>query len=134
MKGLTGRDYREGHKWSTKQLKAITPNKITDFIKECVYGDVNAKPDEDPPIHLRTNTILMWKKAWSYFMLDQGTAYSEVAKVGNPTKSTPVNRSIRGMKKMEAAWRGKPSQARRLLMPGEFESIIETLGLSLIHI
>ena len=61
-------------------------------------------------------------------MLDQGTAYSEVAKVGNPTKSTPVNRIIRGMKKMEAARRGKPSQARRPLMPGEFESIIQTLG------
>ena len=62
MKGLTGKDYRAGHKWSKKQLIAITPDKIARFIKERVYGDADAKPDEDPPIHLRTNTILMWKK------------------------------------------------------------------------
>ena len=61
-------------------------------------------------------------------MLDQGTPWSNVAKVGNPTRSTPLNRIIRKMKEMEAARCGKPSQARRPLRPAEFETIIETLS------
>ena len=61
MSALTGRNYRPGHKWSTQQLQSITPDKIARFIKERVYGNANARPDEDPPIHLRTNTILTWK-------------------------------------------------------------------------
>ena len=32
------------------------------------------------------------------------------------------------MKKMEATRHGKPSQARRPLVPAEFDTIIETLG------
>ena len=73
MKGLTGKDYRAGHKWSKKQLMAITPDKIARFIKERVYGDADAKLDEDPPIHLRTNTILMWK---SLVLLHVGPGHS----------------------------------------------------------
>ena len=60
-------------------------------------------------------------------MLDSGTTWSEVAKVGNPTWSTAVNRIVRRMKKMEAARCGKPSQARRSLVPAEFEAIIKNL-------
>ena len=37
MKGLTGKDYRAGHKWSKKQLMAITPDKIArSFIKRAI--------------------------------------------------------------------------------------------------
>ena len=61
-------------------------------------------------------------------MFDSGTAWSEVAKVGNPTRSTAVNRIIYGMKKMEAVRRGKPSQARRPLLIAKFEAITENLG------
>ena len=128
MTALTGRNYQPGHKWSRQQLKSITPDKIARYIKERVYGDAEARPDEDPPVNNRCNTVLTWKKSWSYFMLDSGTPWSEVAKVGNPTRATAINRIIRGMKKMEASRRGKPSQARRPLLPPEFEAIIETLS------
>ena len=60
-------------------------------------------------------------------MLDTGTAWSEVAKVGNPTRSTAMNHIVHRMKKTETARRGKPSQARQLLLPAKFEAIIKTL-------
>ena len=43
MRALTSRNY--------KPLKSITPDKIARYIKERVYGDAEARPDEDPPIH-----------------------------------------------------------------------------------
>ena len=61
-------------------------------------------------------------------MLDSGTTWSEVAKVGNPTQSTAVNHIVHGMKNMEAVKRGKPSQARRPLLLAKFKAIIKTLG------
>ena len=92
-----------------------------------MYGNKEVTLDEDPPLNLRCNTVLMWKKCWSYYMLDQHTSWSDIAKTGNPTKSTQVNRTIRGMRKMEAAQHGLPSKARRTLQLIEFEKIIETL-------
>ena len=127
MRYITSREFNEGHKWSTRQLKSVMPEKIMTYLKQQVYGDANTNPDKDPPVHHRTNSVLYWKKAWSYFMLDQGTPWSDVAKVGNPTRSAPINRLVKAMRKMEAARRGKPSQARRALRPIEFEAIVESL-------
>jgi hypothetical protein len=61
-----------------------------------------------------------WKKAWSYFMLNQITPWNEISHVGNPTCSTVVNKIIKAMKKMEAARLGRPSQARWAFQPMEF--------------
>ena len=58
MTALTGRNYQPGHKWSRQQLKSITPDKIARYIKERVYGDAEARPDEDPPVNNRCNTVL----------------------------------------------------------------------------
>ena len=95
-----------------------------------MYGNKEVPLDEDPPLNLCCNTVLMWKKCWSYFMLDQHTSWSDIAKIGNPTKLTQVNHIIRGMHKMGAARHGLPSKAHRALRPIEFEKIIETLGRS----
>ena len=59
--------------------------------------------------------VLMWKKYQSYFILDLHTAWSDIAKIGNPTKSMQENRIIHGMRKMEAARRGLPFKAHRAL-------------------
>ena len=61
MTALTGRNYQPGHKWSRQQLKSITPDKLVRYIKKRESADEEAKPDEDPPIHLRINTVLTWK-------------------------------------------------------------------------
>ena len=59
MRALTGRNYQPGHKCSRRELKSTTPDKIAHYIKERVYGDAEARPDDDPLIHLRCNTILI---------------------------------------------------------------------------
>jgi hypothetical protein len=52
----------------------------------------------------------------------------KISHVGNPTHSTVVNKITKAMKKMEAAWLGRPSQARRAFRPMEFEQVIEILS------
>ena len=119
-----GRQYRPGHKWAKRELKAITPEKIMRYLRIKIYGDENADPANDPPVHHHRNFVLFWKKAWSHFMLDQGHQWSEITKMGNPTRSAAINKLLRGMKKMEAARRGKPSMARRSFIPKEFERLV----------
>ena len=60
-------------------------------------------------------------------MLDQNTPWYDIAKHGNPTRSTQVNCLLGAMNKMEAARRGVPSQARWGLVPPKFEAIISSL-------
>ena len=74
-----GRVFASGHRWSRGQLLAITPEKIMRYLLRKIYGDENANPDEDPPVHHRCNAVLYWKKAWSYFMLDQNAARSRTS-------------------------------------------------------
>ena len=119
-----GRQYRPGHKWRKSELLAITPEKIMRYLLIKIYGDEDANFDEDPPLHHRRNSVLFWKKAWSYFMLDQNHQWSEITKTGNPTRSAVLNKLLRAMKKMEAARRGKPSMARRSFIPKEFERLV----------
>ena len=66
-----GRTYSPKHKWSKRELRTLNPDKIMRYLLTKIYGDENADPDNDPPIHHRRNSVLFWKKAWSHFMLDQ---------------------------------------------------------------
>ena len=93
-----------------------------------IYGELVVEHDVEPPLHHRQNSVLYWKKAWSYFMLDQNTPWSEVSKYGNPTESAQMNLLLRAMSRMEAARRGKPSEARRALVASEYEAIIAALS------
>jgi hypothetical protein len=106
-----GRSFGPDHVWTNDELLAVTPEILVRYIKIKVYGSENAQPDVDPPLHHRSATLLFWKKAWSYFMLNQITPWNEIARVGNSTRSTAVNKIIKAMKKMEAARLGRPSQA-----------------------
>ena len=61
-------------------------------------------------------------------MLDQGTTWSDVSNIINPTKSVSLNHIIRRMRKMEAARHSKPFQACRALCLVKFGRIIVSLG------
>ena len=128
MAAIHGREFTPQHKWTKRELKVVTPDKIIKYLNKKIYGKVDVEHDVEPPIYHRRNSVLFWKKAWSYFMLDQNTPWSEVAKHGNPTKSPQVNKLLRAMNKMEAARRGKPSQARRALVAREYEAILDALA------
>ena len=128
MSFVHGREYRPGHTWTSDELLALTPDILVRYIKIKVYGSDNAQPDVQPPLHYRSSSVLFWKKAWSYFMPNQITPWNETAAVGNPTRSTAVNKIIKAMKKMEAARLGRPSQAQRAFRPMEFEQVIEIVS------
>ena len=103
MSFVHGQEYRPGHVWSTDDLLSVTPDILVRYIKMKVYGSENAQPDIDPPLYYRSNSVAYWKKAWSYFMPNQITPWNEIAAVGNPTRSTAVNKILKAIKKMEVA-------------------------------
>jgi hypothetical protein len=113
MSFVHGQAYQPDHVWTDDDLIAVTPKIIVWYIKIKVYGSENVQPDVQPPLNYQSSTVLFWKKAWSYFMLNQITPWNEISHVGNPTRSTVVNKIVKAMKKMEAAQLGRPSQARR---------------------
>ena len=118
-------EFEEGHVWSREQLMLVNPQEIVNYIKIRVYGREDANPDVDPPVHYRSSTVKQWKKSWSSFMLNRNMTWNEIARVGNPTRSTDINDLIRSMKRMEVQRRGVPSQARRALFSSEFEQIVD---------
>ena len=128
MSFVHGQEYRPGHVWSTDDLLSVTPDILVRYIKMKVYGSENAQPDIDPPLYYRSNSVAYWKKAWSYFMPNQITPWNEIAAVGNPTRSTAVNKILKAMKKMECALLGRPSTARRAFRSMEYEQVIEILS------
>jgi hypothetical protein len=105
----------------------VTPELIVQFLKIKVYGNEDAQPDVDRPKYYRSNTVLYWKKAWSYFMLNKIIPWNEVAMTGNPTRSRSILALIDAMKKMEAARLGVPSKARRAFRAEEFGQVVELL-------
>jgi hypothetical protein len=113
MSFVHGRAYQADHVWTNDDLLAVTPKIIVRYIKIKVYGSENAQPDVQPSLNYRSSTVLFLKKAWSYFMPNQITPWNEISHVGNPTRSTVVNKIIKEIKKMEAARLGRPSQAWR---------------------
>ena len=76
--------YWPDHMWTNDELLAVTPKILLWYIKIKVYDSENAQPDVQPPLNYQSNTVLFWKKAWSYFMLDQITPWNEISLVGNP--------------------------------------------------
>lgn len=115
------------HDFTQDELVAVTPEKIITYLKIKVYGNENAHPDVDPPLHYRLNTVKVWKKSWSYHMVNKNMPWNEIAKVGNPTRSHLINDLLKNMKKMETARLGVPSQARRALVAGEYEQFIRMM-------
>ena len=123
-----GREYQPSHVWTRDELLAVTPDIIVRYIKLKVYGSEDAQADVTPPLYYRSSTIKFWKKAWSYFMLNQMTPWNKIAGMGNPTRSIAVNKIIKAMKKMESARLGRPSNARQAFRSMEYEQVIEILG------
>lgn len=123
-----GQHFGESHVFTQQELLAVTPQKLLRYLKIKIYGNGNANPDVDPPLHHRSSSVAYMKKAISYFMVNKTTPWNEVAMSGNPTRSTELQQLIRSMKRMETAHLGVPSSARRALTPTEYENLIEMVA------
>lgn len=95
-------------------------------MKFKAYG--TSTPTEDSrPTHGRSSSLYDIKKSISYFMPNKNMQWNELTGVGNPTRLSLVNETIKKVKRFETRKQGAPSKARRPLKETEFQSIKSTL-------
>ena len=127
MSWRDGASYAKDHEFTQQQLGAITPEEIHRWMCLKVYGMEEPGPG-DNPTEGRSNSLLYWKKALSFFMPNNGPAWNVLTNSGNPTKSALLNKLIKTVKKKEVRRQGKPSSARRPFEPAEWEQAMEMIG------
>ena len=98
------------------------------YLMVKIYDNPAANPDVDPPLNYRLNSLPFWKKAWSYFMVNRNMPWDEVTMCENPTRCTMMADLIKSIKKTETRRARRPSQARRALLPQEYEHAIGLMG------
>lgn len=112
-------EYDDDHTFSLEELQQITPRDIVRWFNFKLYRNPDPSVG-DLPIHGRSNSLLYYKKALSFFMPHRLTAWNPIANVGNPTRSAEVNAMVKQCKKREVRKQGKASQARRELEGDEY--------------
>ena len=106
-------------------LVAITPEEVKRFLCQKAYGHPDPGPT-DYPTSCRANTLVVYKKAISWFLPRQSHPWDEVGRAGNPTRSSLVNSVVKRVQKYEVRKQGADSQCRR---PIEYEEYIQILEL-----
>jgi hypothetical protein len=100
MSHRDGQSYAKDYDFSQQELAAITPTELVWWMCHKVYG--KEEPDEDDnPIEGRSNSLLYWKKAISFFMPNHQQTWDALTNLGNPTKSLYINELIKMVKKKE---------------------------------
>jgi hypothetical protein len=61
------------HVFTRQELEPINNIEIYRWAKFCVHGDVDADENMTPPIHYRANSVLTWKRAISYSMVNRNS-------------------------------------------------------------
>ena len=125
MSWRDGTTYGRDHVFTREELEPITNIQIYRWSKFRVYGDADVDENMSPPIHYRVNSVLAWKRAISYSMVNRNMPWNEVAQVGNPTRSQEMQRLIASMRRFQTQRRGVANQARRALTNSEYERLIE---------
>ena len=122
--------YPRDHQFQPANLTSITDGQIVRWAKLRIYGNADADEKTTAPVRYRVYTLLLWKKAISYFMPNQQMQWNEVSLTGNPTRSALMARLVRSMRRYQTQRRGAPSQARRPLTAREYEQLIEMYWLN----
>jgi len=58
MTAIHGREFTPQHKWTKRELKVVTPDKIIKYLNKKIYGKVDVEHDVEPPIYHRQNSVL----------------------------------------------------------------------------
>lgn len=109
--------------FSQARLLEITDQDVVNYLTFKAFGTISPAHDACPTL-CRSDTILYHKKALSGFMPRVHMRWDDVSKIGNPTKSSAVNKLIDLVKKHEAHKTGKESNARRAVEWEEFENVL----------
>ena len=89
--------------FSTERLASISADDVAGYINFLAYGTKHPaeNTDDRPPPSRRASTLFRYKLAISYFMPCRTMQWDALAKRGDPTKSTAVNKVIKQVKKYE---------------------------------
>lgn len=118
--------YDRDAEFTQEQLLQVDADDVVAFFNFKAYG-VDVPSSDDRPKHGRSNSLLHYKKALSFFMPNRNHQWDEITKRGNPTKSQGVNDMIKRVKRFETRRQGAPSKARRPLRDAEFRSLLDEL-------
>jgi hypothetical protein len=77
----------------------VSAQDVLDWFNYQVFGMTTPTPEDRPT--KRSNTILYWKKALSYYMPNRNHQWNELSNVGNPTKSQVLNDLVAHVKRAE---------------------------------
>ena len=100
MSHRDSQNYHKDHEFTLQELAGIMLMELTWWMCLKVYGKEEPGPD-DSPIEGRSNSILYWKKAISFFMPNHQTGWDVLTNSGNLTKSVKINDLIKTVKKKE---------------------------------
>ena len=116
--------------FSVQELAKVVPRDVYRWFCFKVYGTDQPGHDEKP-IYGSSNSLLTYKKQISYFVTAINiTAWNELTKTGNPTRSQLVNDLISLIKKKECRGMGKESKADRPFEREEFKQVLDILSSS----
>ena len=62
--------YDYNHEFTREQLEPITALHFYRWCKHRIYGNADADKGVSPPLHYRMNSVLAWKQAISYSMVN----------------------------------------------------------------
>ena len=118
--------YDKHHTFSPQDLSHVTADDVVAWMNLKAYGTTTPGM-ESRPTQGRSNSLLHYKKALSFFMPNRNHQWNELTLVGNPTKSQAVNDMIRRVKKFETRHQGAAPKARRPLTEPEFRNMLNQL-------
>lgn len=127
MSWKDGRAYSKDTAFTERELRQITPNDICRYFKYLAYDDPDCDERVTNPTSARHNSLQYYKKAISQCLPNAHMPWNDHAMTGNPTKSAPVNKLLRIIRKKEVSGLGVPSSARRALTDSEFESMMDII-------
>ena len=101
LDGITYSPTDDTVSFSSERLASITADDIVHYFNFKAYGTQYPYADDPGPPLCRSTTLFYHKKAISYFMPRQTMQWDDLANRGNPTKSTAVDKVIKGVIKYE---------------------------------
>ena len=123
MEWKNGTTYPDDHFFTLEEKNAITPSDIHRWFCLKAYGMENPS-NEDNPTLTRSNSLIYYKKAISYF-ISSNQEYNETRRDGNPTRSPIINRLICTVRRKETRGVGSASQSDREFTSEEMEQVID---------
>lgn len=123
---IDGEDYEQDQEFTPERLDQITADEVRRFFNYRIYE--NEEPGDDMnelQPQVRSNSVMYWKKAISYYLPNKLHPWNQIHLTGNPTRSVEVNNVIQKVKTLEVRGRGRPSQARRDMEEEEFRHTID---------